>query len=252
MIIVDDHAHIEEKWILKAYKSMNGFISTQESSNVKYIIAQSLNVETAKEVLELSKKYKIILPALGIYPDENLNETLIEQEFSWIKQNIKSAVAIGEVGLDYSYENFDKNLQLKLFKEFITLSKSTNIPLIIHSRKAERDVIEILIENDVKKAVLHCFSGNKKLIKKAQEKGFYFSIPTNIVKSQHFQMIVEMIDISRILTETDAPFLSPYNNDEPNEPKNIIESLKVISKIKKMTIEETANAIFQNFQRLYL
>ena len=256
MIITDDHAHIEEEWILKSFNSMDEFIYEQEKSNVKYIITQSLDRKTAEEALTLSKKYKILLLALGIYPHPNMSKVKsLDEDFNWIKSNIKNAVAIGEVGLDYSYENItekDKESQKALFSKFIDLSIENKLPIIIHSRKAEKDVIDLLIQKNAKKVVLHCFSGNKKLIKLAYEAGFYFSIPTNIVKSQHFQMIVEIADISKILTETDAPFLSPYRDNKPNQPKNILESLTVIAKLKNMTIEETSNAIFQNFQKLYL
>ena len=253
MIITDDHAHIENDWIEKQFGSMDDFISEQEKNNVKYIIAQSTDRKNCEEVLELSKKYKIILPALGIYPHPNLSEIKsIDSDILWIKSKLKDVVAIGEVGLDYSYENFDKEFQKKIFGEFIDISISSNLPLIVHTRKAEEDALNLLISKNAKKVVLHCFSGKKKFIELANKNKFYFSIPTNIVKSQHFQMIVKMVDISRILTETDAPYLSPYDDGKPNQPQNIIESLKVIAEIKGMTLEETSNAIFQNFQKLYL
>ncbi len=256
MIIIDDHAHIEKDRILKSFTSMDDFISDQEKNNVKYIITQSLNRKTAEEALALSKEHKIILPALGIYPHPGLSQIEgIDSDFKWIKRNIGSAVAIGEVGLDYSYENIsvkEKEFQRALFEKFIDLSIQKKLPIIIHSRKAEKDVIELLIEKNAKKVVLHCFSGKKKIIQLAYEHGFYFSVPTNIVKSQHFQMLVDLVDISKILTETDSPFMSPFTDGKPNQPKNIAESLKIIAKIKNMTVEETSNAIFQNFQKLYL
>jgi TatD DNase family protein len=197
---------------------------------------------------------------LGLYPPDNLVEedkrgSISREEISkaieWITKNLKFAVAIGEIGLDFSRDNYNQELQEWVFRQFLVLSQKNNLPVIIHSRKAEARVLEILEEYDLKKVVLHCFSGKKKLIQAAKEKKYYFSVPTNIVNSEHFRMLVSMVDISRIITETDAPYLSP-DKSWPNKPSNILESLKVISEIKGMTIEETSLAIFQNFQRLYL
>ncbi len=253
MLIVDDHAHIESGWIEKEFGSMDDFIEQQKNSNVKFIIAQSIDRKTAEEVLSLSLKYDIILPSLGIYPHDYINDLRsIDEDFAWIKGNLGKAVAIGEVGLDYSYDEYSSESQKHLFERFVKLAVAKKKPIIIHSRKAEKDVVEMLVEKKVKKAVLHCFSGNKRLIKLAYENGMYFSVPTNMVRSEHFQMLVKIVDISRILTETDSPFLSPFTDGKPNQPKNIIESLKIIANIKGMTVEETANTIFHNFQRLYL
>ena len=126
-----------------------------------------------------------------------------------------------------------------------------DIPLIIHSRKAELDVVEMLESSDIKKVVLHCFSGRHHLIKRAAEHGWSFSVPTNIVKSEHFQKMVEMVNISQLLTETDAPYLSPFTGKR-NEPAFIAESLKKIAEVKNMTVDDTANNIFMNYQHLFL
>jgi TatD DNase family protein len=253
MLITDDHAHIESEWITKEFGSVEKFVEIQKENSVKFIISQSIDKKTAIEALDLSSKYDIILPSLGIYPHSHISDLKdYDLDFSWIKGNINKAVAIGEVGLDYSYEKYNALAQRDLFKKFMSLAIAKKKPIIVHSRKAEKDVVELMVENKVKKGVLHCFSGNKKLIKYAYKNGLYFSVPTNIVKSEHFQMLVSMVNISRILTETDSPFLSPFSDGKPNQPKNILESLKVIAKIKEMTLEETANTIFQNFQKLYL
>jgi TatD DNase family protein len=98
--------------------------------------------------------------------------------------------------------------------------------------------------------VLHCFSGKKKFIRRATELGYVFSVPTNIKKSQHFQMLVEMVPLSQILTETDAPYLSPVGF--PNEPANVRYTIQKIAEIKEMDAVEVANIIYQNFQRLFL
>jgi len=139
-----------------------------------------------------------------------------------------------------------KKTKIKIIK----LSKKINKPLIIHSRKAESDIIDILENSDAKKVILHCFSGKLKLIKKAAELGYYFSVPTNVVRSSQFQKLVEMVDINQLLTETDSPYLSPYKNRR-NEPAFIIETIKKIAEIKNISINETANNIFMNYQKVF-
>lgn len=268
MIITDDHAHLE----MDVYGDLDDFVNDQKDNDVKYIITQGIDLSSSKKALELSKKYDIVLAALGIYPPDTLAKDLetdsevlgtnskpedlmskdkLKDALKWIEKNLGKAVAVGEVGMDFKDANADKELQEWLFRKFIEMAIKYNKPIIIHSRKAEERVLEILGEYDYKKIVLHCFSGKKRLIQLAKERKYYFSVPTNIVNSEHFKMLVSMVDMSRILTETDAPYLSPFK-DWPNKPKNIIESLKTIADLKGMTVEETALAVFQNFQKLYL
>jgi len=178
-------------------------------------------------------------------------ETLIKKindEIKWIKSN--KPFAISEIGLDY-HNGKNKEKQKKYFVKFLEIAKSLSIPAIIHSRNAESDVIEIIEKFEYNKIVLHCFSGNKKLIKKGIELKLYFSIPTNIVRSHQFQELVKLVPLSRILTETDSPYLS-QNPGEISIPSDVIESVKKIAEIKGISKEECSKIIFMNFQRLFI
>ncbi len=265
-MITDDHAHLDHEWILDKYGDISEYIEAQRKNDVKYIIANSMDVKSSKNSFEVADKHEIVLPAIGLYPvDEHYREMnkdkekefvpdykKIDDDLAWIKGNLSKAVALGEVGLDYSNSLCHKEAQIYVFSRLVELAVSKNIPIIIHSRKAEPDVLEILEKKNAKKVVLHCFGGNKRLLEAARSRKYYFSVPTSIVRAQHFQMIVRAVDISRILTETDAPFMSPFKDDEPNESRFISESLNTISQIKKTDLDETRKVIFQNFQRLYL
>ncbi|MBU3942028.1 MAG: TatD family hydrolase, partial [Nanoarchaeota archaeon] len=225
-----------------------------ETAGIKAIISNGINYKSNRKTLELSRKYKIVKPALGLYPDDTikLTEEQIKDELNFIEKNKDKIIAIGEVGLDYKYckKKQEQELQKEIFLKIINLSKKINKPIIVHSRKAESDVIDILKNSDAKKVMLHCFSGKLKLIKRAAELGYYFSIPTNITHSQHFQKLAELADINKLLTETDAPYLSPYKNRR-NEPSFIIEAIKKIAEIKNISINETANNIFMNYQKVF-
>ncbi len=251
MLLVDVHAHLD----LKEFDSdLDDVIKRAEKAGVKAIISNGINCKSNKKTIELSKKYPIIKPALGLYPDDaiKLTQEQLQNELNFIKKNKEKIIAIGEVGLDYKYckKKQEQELQKEIFIKIIKLSKKIDKPLIIHSRKAESDVIEILEKEKTKKVVLHCFSGKLKLIKKAAELGYYFSVPTNVVRSSQFQKLVEIVDINQLLTETDSPYLSPYKNKR-NEPSFIIETIKKIAEIKNITINETANNIFMNYQKFF-
>lgn len=243
-ILVDVHAHITHNDI-----DPQKIIRDARKNNVKKIIANGLNTEDNKKVLQLSKKYKEIQPALGLYPREDEEpQRLIQQ----VKQN-KDIVALGEVGLDYKKTDTDKEKkrQRKTFELIVCEARKLRKPLIIHSRGAEKEVLNILENNHAYNPILHCFTGNKKQWRKAQKNGYYLSIPTNIVRAQQFKQIVEDTPIHQLLTETDAPYLSPDKN-YPNTPSNIKKTIQIISEIKGLTPEDTAYNIFMNYQRLFI
>lgn len=251
MLLVDVHAHLD----LREFDSdLDKVIKRAEKAEVKAIVNNGLNPESNRKTLELSKKYKIIKPALGLYPDDalKLTEKEIENELKFIEENRDKIIAIGEVGLDYKFckDKKQQEKQKQTFIKLIKLSKKIKKPIIIHSRKAESDVIDLLRNSNAKNVILHCFSGNLKLVKIAEDLSYSFSIPTNITYSQHFQSLTNAVDINQILTETDSPYLSPYKNRR-NEPSFIIETIKKIAEIKNMSINEVANNIFMNYQKVF-
>jgi TatD DNase family protein len=250
MILVDVHCHLE------LLEDLDSVILRAKKAGVKVIVANGINPSTNRQNLEISSKYDIVKVAMGIYPPDALTrETGVKQEFDvdkeveFIKKNKNKIIAIGEVGLDYSTGQ-DKELQAGVFRKMIRLALELDKPLIVHSRKAEEDVIKILEEEKAKKVVLHCFNGRKSLIKKAIALGYYFSIPTNVVRAENFQLLVKEVNINKLLTETDAPYLSPFKGIS-NEPAFVIEAVKKIASIKGFNEEEVANNIFMNYRESF-
>ena len=245
-MIVDVHAHMDYDQFAK---DLDEVIKDSEKNGVKLIISNGTNLKSNKKVLELSKKYEIIKPAFGLYPTEaeEMSEKEISETLSFIENN--KPVAIGEVGLDlYHGKNLEK--QKEVLKKLIDLSKKLDIPIIVHSRKAEKETVEFLKENEAKKVILHCFCGNKELTEEAESLGYLFSIPVAIMKNKTFRKLAKRIQLKSILTETDAPFLSPYEGKR-NEPSYIKESIKKIAEIKGITAEELEKIIFMNYQNLF-
>ncbi len=246
-MLVDVHAHLDSK---ELFPRIDDILQKCRALGFRSIINNGTDHESNQKTLMLSKKYDLIMPSLGIFPTvaENLSEKEIEQEMSFIKKS--KPFALGEVGLDFFWGK-KKERQADVFRRIIALAKEIKKPLIVHSRNAEKDVIELLTQEDAPTVVLHCFSGKTALIKKAIEKNFFFSIPPNIVRSDHFKNMARMVPTSLLLTETDSPYLGP-RKDEINEPANVALALKEIARIKNLDEREITNIVYMNFQRAFL
>ncbi len=261
-MLIDVHCHLTHELLKNRIPEI---IKNAKEKGVIGAITSGVNVPTNREALELAKKYPdFIKCSLGLYPIDLIGESEnesglsrqalpfnLDEELKFIEKNKDRIAAVGECGLDYHYDKTQHEKQKENFIKIIEFVKKINKPIIIHSRKAEADAIELLEKSKIKKVVLHMFEGRKHIIKKAAELGYYFSIPTNIKKSQHFQGVVEMVNINQLLTETDSPWISPTPGI-PNEPANVAETIKEIAKIKKMDIKEAENNIYMNYQRLFL
>ncbi len=256
MKLIDVHCHLD------LLKDLDEIMEISKKNDVKIIITSGIDKKTNRKALDSSKKYDIVKCSIGIYPPNALKKECestgktyeefdINEEINFIRDNKKNIVAIGEVGMDFLDENVNKKEQEELFVKMIKLAKELNLPLIVHSRKAEKEVIDILEKEKANKVMMHCFSGKKSLIKRAAELGYYFSIPTNVNRASNFQTTVKLVNINQLLTETDAPHLGPVK-DEINEPKNVKVAIKKIAEIKGFDKEEVANNVFLNYQRLFL
>lgn len=248
MKLVDVHAHMD---FPEFKKDLNQVISRAETAGVKAIISNGTDIASNRRVLELSSKYPLIKPALGFYPTDiiKVSEEEFLKELAFIKN--QKPIALGEIGLDAKFGEFNPeekySLQKERFMEIISLAEKIKRPVLLHTRKAELDVIEIMESSKLKEVDFHCFSGKKSLVKRIIDNGWKMSIPVNSFKVQQFQQNIEMLPLNQILTETDSPFLS--GTDERNEPANVIKTIKLIAKMKKMEDEEVANQIFMNYQR---
>lgn len=251
MKLVDVHIHLDFK---NYEEDLDQLIKECIDKGIKAIIANGVNKESNRKVLEFSKKYDIVKPALGLYPTDvhDLSYEEIDEEIEFIKNS--KCIAYGEVGLDNKYldkgkEEEQKQKQLYTFKKFLALSKKTKIPLIIHSRKAEQEVIELLEESKLKNPVLHCFMGKKKLMMRAADNGYFFSVLPIVNKSQQLQDLVKYVKLKQLLTETDGPFMSPFEGD--SKPHYVSVAIKEIAKIKEIDELEASNIIFMNYLGLF-
>jgi TatD DNase family protein len=265
MKLIDVHAHLEHK---RFEKDLDDVIDRARAAGVSFVINSGVNPETNRRALELAEDYDLVRVSFGLYPIDALAKEIengeaegflrsvekfdVDEELAWIEKNRKKCVAIGEVGLDYNWPDFaqHKEKQIAVFEKVIALAKKLDLPLIVHSRKAEADAMELLEKHDVKKVIMHCFNGRRSLIKRGVENGWYFSVPPVIARLEHFKMLADIVPLKQILTETDAPYLSPVAG-ERNEPANVLVTIREIARIRSLGEEEVADQIFANASALF-
>ncbi|MBI2141505.1 TatD family hydrolase [Candidatus Woesearchaeota archaeon] len=250
MLLADVHAHLD----IFGEEERTAVVKRAAAAGVKAIITSGIDPDSNRKSLELQQQFKIVKAALGLYPTEalKLSAAAVEKELDFIRSNNGKIVAIGEIGLDYQEAKSEKERQLqqRLFEQQLKLARAIGKPVIVHSRNAEKAVVDTLIRCGCKKAVLHAFHGSLKLVKEAAAAGFYVTIPTNIQRSSHFQAIAKTLPLSRLLTETDAPFLASEKGGK-SEPAHVAATVARIAEIKGMVAEEVANIIYSNYQHLF-
>ncbi len=246
-MLVDIHCHLDAKeFDVDRYE----VLERARANGVTAIINNGLNPESNRTTLELCENIKMLKPALGIHPSEvsKLEDHTIERELDFIN-GLRGVMAIGETGLDF-YRGMDPKRQIEVFTKFLQLAEARNLPVIVHSRKAEKEVVELLESSNVKNIILHAFQGGRKLMKKAEDNKWLFSLPPSIVYDEQFQMIGKEVAINQLLTESDSPDMGPVKG-EKNEPGNVIFTIKKIAQLKGMDEEEVKNIIFMTYRRIF-
>lgn len=267
MKLIDIHAHLEHA---RFEEDLDEVVSRFKEKGGKLLVTSGVNPATNRKALEISGRYDVVRCSFGLYPIDalaqevktgeadgflrDIEEFSVEEELLWIEENADKCIAIGEVGLDYNWKEFQteemREKQKVVFRKVLETAKKIDKAVVIHSRKAELDAIEILEKMKMKKVIMHSFNGRKALIRRCVENGWSFSIPAVITRLEHFKMLVEMAPLENLLTETDAPYLSPVAG-ERNESANVEVTLGVIAEIKNLSKEEVAERIFANAKRMF-
>ena len=251
--MIDSHCHLDHEPLLS---DLDNVIQRSKDKGIKKILTISTSVESFARVKEIVHRDDMIYGTIGIHPHES-DKNEINSEF--IIKNLdenKRIIGIGETGLDFYYNNSDREKQIKSFKIHIEAALKSNIPLIIHSRNAEEKTFEILNEHkdDNLKILMHCFTGSKKFADKLLNLNTYFSASGIITfkNSSDLQNTFSTLPLNRILIETDSPFLAPVpNRGKKNEPSFIDFTAAKLAEIKKMKKSEIINVTTSNFNNLF-
>ena len=252
MELFDTHSHYnDEKFELDREKIIN---QTYETGITKFVCA-GYNLKSSREAIDLANKYDFIYSICGISPndldDYNEENILAIKELAKSKKN----VAIGEIGLDYYWNKENKTVQKQAFIEQINIANELELPIVIHSRDAVQDTIDLLKENPVnKKGIFHCAQLNKYLIEEGLKLGFYISFagPITFKNSKNAAEIVSLVPNDKILIETDSPYLAP----EPvrgtrNDSRNVKYVAQKIAELKGLPVEEIAQITYQNAKNIF-
>ena len=258
MRLFDSHAHLDDE---KFDVDREEVIKKIKASGVVRLISAGYSLKGSKKAVELSKKYDFIYSTCGISPndipqtEEELWKNICEIE-DLATNNLK-VVAIGEIGLDYYWEKDveRRELQKKAFIEQIELANKLGLPIVIHTREAVMDTLQILKENDViKKGVFHCCPLNRELVKEALKLDFYISFagPVTFKNSKNADEIIEIVPNEKILIETDSPYLSPEPfRGRRNDSSNVRYVAQKIADVKKMPLEQVANMTYENANKIF-
>jgi len=239
----DSHCHLDMLSEQQITQSIN--------KNVTHFIIPSVNANT-KKASEISNKFANTYFTVGLHPlflPENLSDNVFEQIEITLK-NSEKCVGVGEVGLDYFEKNIDKELQRKTFLKQLEIADKFKCPVIIHLRKGFEDFLQIVSDFKNLTYIMHMFSGSKEFAEKLQSdfENMYFSFGAPHIRENNKKVgqVLEMIDVEKLLIETDSPDLEPKGFAKPNTPANLVFIGEKLAKLLKMEVKELAKITTKN------
>jgi len=257
-MFVDSHAHIDGSEFDGDRESV---IQRARDAGVSAI----LNIGTGdphsgalERAVELAEQHTNIYTAIGTHPhDAKLFDHQAEERIVKLIAGSSRVIAWGEIGLDFHYDNSPRDVQVKVFKRQLQLAREANLPVIIHTREAEAETIEILKSertHGVVPGIMHCFSGSLRLAQQAAELGFYISFSGIVTfkKAEELRAIARQVPLDKLLIETDCPFLAPVPfRGKRNEPAYVVEVARCLAALHEKTIDEIGQITRSNFVKLF-
>lgn len=278
MELFDSHAHYDDK---KFDEDREKIIKEVFESGVTKFVSAGYSLQSSKKAVELANKHDFIYATVGIspndIPEEGLDEEELKEKTDKEKRELfsksleifhkqlkeiedlaknKKVVAIGEIGLDYHWNTQNKELQKQVFIKQIELANKLNLPIVIHTREAVMDTLDILknIKRPIKPGVFHCCPLNVELVKEALKIGFYISCagPVTFKNSKNAEEVVKMIPIDRVLIETDSPYLAPEPvRGSRNDSRNVRYIAQKVAEYKNVSLEELCMCTYENARRVF-
>ncbi len=252
MELFDSHAHYNDE---KFEQDREDLLKEIYNSGVTKLVNVGYSLESSRTAVEIANSHEFIYATVGISPndiEDFKREDL--QEIIKLAQN-KKVVAIGEIGLDYYWNKENKDLQKEVFVSQIEIANKLNLPIVIHTREAIYDTLEILKNNNCnKKGIFHCCPFNVDLVREGLKLGFYISFagPTTFKNSKNANEIINMVPLSKMLIETDSPYLSPEPlRGRRNDSRNVKYIAQKIAQVKQISEEEVAKATYENAKRIF-
>ena len=251
--MIDSHCHLDHEHLIA---NLDQVIANSKNVGLEKLLTICTTLQSYEKITNIVKKDPMIFGTFGIHPHETKNNDVSKDEII-TKINLNNKIiGVGETGLDFYYNNSDKDLQIKSFQKHIDAAKDLNIPLIIHSRNAEDETYDILKKNHSNKLkiLMHCFTGSTEFATKLIPLNAFFSASGIITfkNSLSLQETFKMIPKNRLLIETDSPYLSPVPyRGKKNEPAFIKFTAEKLAELQNIKISELVDITTKNFNKLF-
>ncbi|HEV51200.1 MAG TPA: TatD family deoxyribonuclease [Thermoprotei archaeon] len=248
--MIDVHCHLDD---FSFETDLEDVIRDAKARGVEKFVISALVDVGVERAFEITSRHPCAKLSVGAQPqsvsDGNYRDLLVKIEET-LKRN--GVVALGEVGLDRGREGGDITLQKKFFRECVRLADSNRLPLVVHSRGAGREAIELLLDERPNVPIdMHAFDGRASAAFEASKKGIMFSIPPSLIRSEQKRALVKRLPLTSLMLESDAPALGP-EPDRRNVPSNLIITLKTIAHEKKLSAQEVADSTYKNSVSFFL
>ena len=253
-MMIDSHCHLDHSPL---YEKLDEIVNKAQLNGVKFLLTISTSLNSFEKVKTIISKYENIYGTIGIHPHETKDHVNVDKKkLLELKGRNNKIIGIGETGLDFYYQNSNKLVQKKKFIEHIEAAIELNLPIIVHSREAEIDTLNILKDFSSKnpKILMHCFTGSFNFSKKLLDLGAYISLSGIITfkNSIELQKTASTIPIDRLLIETDSPFLAPVpKRGSTNEPSFIKYTALKLAEIKDISYNDLIVYTSNNFIKLF-
>ena len=252
-MLFDSHAHLDDE---RFNEDRDALIASMPENGISYVMNASANPDDLERIIKIADKYPFVYASVGAHPeyasciDDN---TLVR--FASLAKHPKVR-AVGEIGLDYHYDNISKDDQKFWFEKQMDLAHDLSLPVIIHDRDAHEDCLKILKDKKVNKigGILHCFSGSVEMAKRVLDMGMYVSFagPVTFKNAAKLVDVAKFVPLDRLLIETDSPYLSPEpNRGKRNSPLNVRYVAEKIAQLKGISFEEVAEATVKNAKDIF-
>lgn len=251
-MIFDTHAHYDDRQFDEDREAVLG---SMQAAGVGTIVNAAATVDSWEKVLELTRRYPFVYGMIGVHPDEVGD--LDENKFAKMKELLKEEkiVAVGEIGLDYYWDNESHDVQKEWFIRQLELARETGMPVNIHSRESAADTMEIMKAHaQGMKAIVHCYSYSREMAEEYVKMGYLIGVGGVVTfkNAKKLKETVQAVPISNIVLETDCPYLAPEpNRGKRNTSANLIYTAQAIAELKGMTVEEVIRATTENAKRFY-